>query len=91
MRRPTCRYDCASDMWSFGMTLLELATGQAPYANLGLDQIMMKTMNDDPPRLESSDRRKLYSEVRPLPSRWQRDSITGPEANVVGLDQFTEV
>ena len=58
-----CRYDCSADIWSFGMTLLELATGSAPYAQLSLDQIMIKTMNDDPPRLQSNDRRKKFSEV----------------------------
>ena len=58
-----CRYDCSADIWAFGMTLLELATGSAPYAQLGLDQIMMKTINDDPPRLQSNDRRKKFTEV----------------------------
>ena len=62
-----CRYDCAADIWSFGMTLLELATGSAPYAALNLDQIMIKTMNDDPPRLCSTDRRKKYTEVTSAP------------------------
>ncbi len=61
-----CRYDCAADIWSFGMTLLELATGSAPYAALSLDQIMIKTMNDEPPRLCSTDRRKKYTEVVPF-------------------------
>jgi len=60
------RYDCAADIWSFGMTLLELATGSAPYAALSLDQIMIKTMNDEPPRLCSTDRRKKYTEVVPF-------------------------
>ena len=64
MSRLACSYDCAADMWSFGMTLLELATGQAPYASLGLDQILMKTMNEDAPRLERSNRRQRFSEVR---------------------------
>ena len=67
-----CRYDCAADIWSFGMTLLELATGSAPYAQLSLDQIMIKTMNDEPPRLCSTDRRKKYTEAgqaRPLRPR----------------------
>ena len=63
-----CRYDCAADIWSFGMTLLELATGSAPYAQLSLDQIMIKTMNDEPPRLCSTDRRKKYTEVCPTDS-----------------------
>ena len=45
------------------MTLLELAMGSAPYAQLSLDQIMIKTINDDPPRLQSNDRRKKFTEV----------------------------
>jgi serine/threonine protein kinase len=57
------RYDCSADIWSFGITLLEFALGQAPLQNCNLDQILMKTLNEPPPILESSDRRKRFTEV----------------------------
>lgn len=44
--------------------MLELALGAAPLAHFNLDQIMMKTMNDEAPVLESSDRRKRFTKVR---------------------------
>jgi serine/threonine-protein kinase OSR1/STK39 len=58
------RYDCSADIWSLGITLLEFALGQAPLQNCNLDQILMKTLNEPPPILESSDRRKRFTEVR---------------------------
>ena len=57
------RYDCSADIWSLGITLLEFALGQAPLQNCNLDQILMKTLNEPPPILESSDRRKRFTEV----------------------------
>ena len=59
----SCRYDCSADIWSFGITLLEFALGQAPLQNCNLDQILMKTLNEAPPILESADRRKRFTEV----------------------------
>ena len=58
------RYDCSADIWSLGITLLEFALGQAPLQNCNLDQILMKTLNEPPPILESADRRKRFTEVR---------------------------
>lgn len=43
-------YDIRSDVWSLGLTLVELATGKYPYAGTEFD-MMTKIMNDEPPRL----------------------------------------
>lgn len=61
-----CRYDCSADIWSFGITVLELALGQAPLQNCNLDQILMKTLNEPAPVLESADRRKRFTAVHKL-------------------------
>lgn len=61
------RYNCAADIWSFGITLLEFALGAAPLADFSLDQILMKTLNEPAPVLESTDRRKKFTEVHPTP------------------------
>jgi len=55
-------YNCAADIWSFGITLLEFALGAAPLADFSLDQILMKTLNEPAPVLESTDRRKKFTE-----------------------------
>ena len=51
---PTCcRYYESADIWAFGMLLIELARGRAPYANFSLTNIIMMTLHSDPPELDS--------------------------------------
>ncbi|CAB3399784.1 unnamed protein product [Caenorhabditis bovis] len=47
-------YDIRSDVWSFGLTLVELATGKYPFPGNEFE-MMMSIINDDPPRLKPSD------------------------------------
>ncbi|XP_064627019.1 dual specificity mitogen-activated protein kinase kinase 6-like isoform X1 [Lineus longissimus] len=45
-------YDIKSDVWSFGITLFELATGQFPYTSWKTPFEQLKqVVHDDPPRL----------------------------------------
>ncbi len=46
------RYYQAADIWAFGILLMELATGHAPYANFSLTNIIIMTMHSPVPELE---------------------------------------
>jgi len=46
-------YDNRADIWSLGITTLELAKGRAPYAHLSPMRILVVTIEDEPPSLRS--------------------------------------
>jgi len=54
----TSGYDYKADIWSFGITALELAYGEAPYQRLHPLKVMKIIIEKDPPRI---DRRKWDS------------------------------
>lgn len=46
-------YDNRADIWSMGITALELAKGRAPYAHLSPMRVLIVTIEEDPPSLRS--------------------------------------
>eukprot|EP01017_Pseudomicrothorax_dubius_P027899 TRINITY_DN326_c0_g1_i1.p1 TRINITY_DN326_c0_g1~~TRINITY_DN326_c0_g1_i1.p1 ORF type:complete len:421 (+),score=88.21 TRINITY_DN326_c0_g1_i1:186-1448(+) len=48
-------YDYKADIWSLGITALEIAFGKPPYSDCTAMKAMIKTLNDEPPRLSKKD------------------------------------
>lgn len=57
-------YNALADIWSFGITLLELAHGHAPFARFPPMKVLLMTIQNPPPTLESeSTGKKHFSKV----------------------------
>ncbi|CAI5454732.1 unnamed protein product [Caenorhabditis angaria] len=47
-------YDCISDIWSFGITLIEMVLGEPPHSEVSPMRVLIKVQKSPPPTLEPS-------------------------------------
>ncbi|KAF6263987.1 hypothetical protein COO60DRAFT_266714 [Scenedesmus sp. NREL 46B-D3] len=86
----TDSYNSAADIWSFGITMLELANGHAPFAKFPPMKVLLMTLQNPPPQLDDKQGRKHFSKaMRNLVARClQKDHKQRPSARELLDDKF---
>lgn len=74
-------YDSKADIWSFGITAMELANGAAPFADYEPIKVMYLTLENPPPRLEDTEFAKYSKPFKDMVELClQKDTKKRPDA-----------
>lgn len=65
------KYDIRADVWSLGITLVELATGRSPYEGCNIDfEVLTKILDHEPPSLPYGDGCDFSQDFRDFVDKW---------------------
>lgn len=77
----TAGYDNAADIWSFGIAMLEMAHGHAPFAKYPPMKVLLMTLQNPPPSLEDKGKKHFSKAMRDVVTRClQKDPRSRPTA-----------
>lgn len=80
-------YDCIADVWSFGITLIEMAQMEPPHSEVSVMRVIIKIQKSDPPTLlQPSHWTRGFSEI--LAKCLVKDPRYRPPATVVLADPW---
>ncbi|KAG6866857.1 hypothetical protein C0991_008793 [Blastosporella zonata] len=76
------QYDSSADIWSFGITALELTQGRPPRSRETPQRVLLRTIQDEPPRLDRDGGAFKYSRALKelVESCLVKDPSTRPKA-----------
>jgi len=80
-------YDYKADIWSFGITAIELLRNEAPYQRLPALKVLKLILEEEPPRLDRMYYGALVAEL--VESCLQKDPLSRPTMQQLLTDHAT--